>query len=60
MKLLISSGSWSMFIGRSHPLLVHLPIGILLIACVLTLHARREKLRHQQSAQPTIFLASPQ
>jgi uncharacterized membrane protein len=58
MKLLISSGSWGMFIGRSHPLLVHLPIGILLIACVLTLLARREKWRHLQSAQPTILLAA--
>ncbi|HEY9259480.1 c-type cytochrome domain-containing protein [Chitinophaga sp.] len=58
MKLLISTGSWSMFIGRSHPLLVHLPIGILLIACILTLLARREKWRHLQSALPTILLAA--
>ncbi|MGO4292531.1 c-type cytochrome domain-containing protein [Chitinophaga sp. RAB17] len=58
MKLLISTGSWSMFIGRSHPLLVHLPIGILLIACILTLLARREKWRYLQSALPTILLAA--
>lgn len=58
MKLLISTGSWSMFIGRSHPLLVHLPIGILLIAFILTLLARREKWRHLQSALPTVLLAA--
>ena len=56
MKLLISSGNWSMFIGRSHPLLVHLPIGILLIAFVLTILSRREKWRHLQSALPTVLL----
>ncbi|MBO9728815.1 MAG: hypothetical protein J7623_09275 [Chitinophaga sp.] len=56
MRLLINTGSWSMFIGRSHPLLVHLPIGILLIACILTLLARREKWRHLQGALPATLL----
>ncbi|MFX1706572.1 hypothetical protein PV783_21565 [Chitinophaga sp. CC14] len=58
MRLLISSGSWSMFIGRSHPLLVHLPIGILIIAFILTLLACREKWRHVQTALPAVLLAA--
>lgn len=58
MRLLINTGSWSMFIGRSHPLLVHLPIGILIIAFILTLLARREKWQHLQRALPIVFLAA--
>ncbi|PSL44826.1 putative membrane protein [Chitinophaga niastensis] len=58
MKLLLSSGSWSMFIGRSHPLLVHLPIGILIIAFVLAMLAQRQKWAHLKSALPLVLLAA--
>lgn len=40
----------SEFIGRFHPLLVHLPIGILLLACFFQLLAAREKYRLLQPA----------
>lgn len=40
----------SEFIGRFHPLLVHLPIGILLLACFFQLLAVREKYRVLQPA----------
>jgi uncharacterized membrane protein len=38
------------FIGRFHPLLVHLPIGILLIAALFQWMSRREKFRSLQMA----------
>ena len=40
----------SEFIGRFHPLLVHLPIGILLLACFFQLLAAREKYSNLQPA----------
>ncbi|NLR59068.1 hypothetical protein HGH93_13215 [Chitinophaga polysaccharea] len=58
MKLLMNNGSWGMLLGRSHPLLVHLPIGILLIAFILILLSRREKWRHLQGALPVVLLAA--
>lgn len=33
--MILLQGGWGLFIGRFHPLLVHLPIGILIIAFVL-------------------------
>ena len=44
----------SEFIGRFHPLLVHLPIGILLLACFFQLLAAREK---YSNLQPAIGIA---
>lgn len=38
------------FIGRFHPLLVHLPIGILLMACLFYWLGRRNKYQHLRSA----------
>lgn len=38
------------FIGHLHPLLVHLPIGILLLACFFQLIAAREKYAHLEQA----------
>ncbi|MEO6314152.1 MAG: c-type cytochrome domain-containing protein [Chitinophagaceae bacterium] len=40
----------SEFIGRFHPVLVHLPIGILLVACFFQLLAGRQKYLHLQHA----------
>lgn len=34
---------WSLFFGRFHPLLVHVPIGIILFAAILTVIARYNK-----------------
>lgn len=38
------------FLARLHPALVHLPIGILVVACVLQLLSLREKFRYLQPA----------
>jgi uncharacterized membrane protein len=45
------------FIGHFHPLLVHLPIGILLTALFLQWLSRKEKYRSYQSAVPIVLLA---
>lgn len=37
-------GSWTMFFGRFHPLLVHLPIGILVIAFLLEALSKAKRL----------------
>ncbi len=44
------------FIGHLHPLLVHLPIGILLIALLLQWLSRKEKYKTLQSAVPITLL----
>lgn len=47
MDLLLQAapqGSWSLFIGRFHPLLVHLPIGMLLVAFILEWLSRIRRL----------------
>ncbi|ATL48684.1 hypothetical protein COR50_16785 [Chitinophaga caeni] len=56
MNLQIDQGSWGEFLGRSHPLLVHLPIGILLLAMVLALLARKEQWGKLRSSIPIILL----
>jgi mono/diheme cytochrome c family protein/uncharacterized membrane protein len=43
------------FFGSFHPVLVHLPIGILLIALLLEWLCRKEKYASQRPAIPTIF-----
>lgn len=43
------------FIGRFHPLLVHLPIGILLIGLLLLWVSRKEKFSGLRQAAPLIF-----
>ncbi len=42
-------------IGRFHPVLVHLPIGILLLACFFQLLTVREKFSFLQPAVPVMF-----
>ena len=44
------------FIGHFHPLLVHLPIGILLIALLLQWLSRKEKYKALQPAIPIVLL----
>lgn len=44
------------FVGRLHPLLVHLPIGILLIALLIFALSVKEKYKSLQSALPILFL----
>jgi uncharacterized membrane protein len=44
------------FIGHLHPVLVHLPIGILLIACLFIWQARRDKFAHLQPVINIILL----
>jgi uncharacterized membrane protein len=43
-------------IGHLHPLLVHLPIGFLLIACLFIWQARKDKFAHLQPAINIILL----
>ena len=47
----------SEFIGHFHPLLVHLPIGILLMGLLLQWLSRKEKYRQLQAAVPVTLLA---
>lgn len=44
------------FIGRFHPLLVHLPIGILLLALLFEVLSRKERYRAVQAAIPFVLL----
>ncbi|MBO9153315.1 c-type cytochrome domain-containing protein [Chitinophaga sp. GCM10012297] len=37
-------GNWSLFIGRFHPLLVHLPIGMLIVAFILEVMSKNRRL----------------
>ncbi len=41
---ILLQGNWSLFIGRFHPLLVHLPIGMLIIAFVLEVMSKNRRL----------------
>ena len=45
------------FIGHLHPVLIHLPIGILLLACLFLWLSRKEKFKHLQSALHIILLS---
>ena len=44
------------FIGHFHPVLVHLPIGILLMGLLLQWLSQKEIYKHLQSAVPLVFL----
>ena len=48
--------SISEFIGHLHPVLVHLPIGILLLACLFIWQSRKDRYEHLQPAINTILL----
>lgn len=45
------------FLGHLHPVVVHLPLGFLLLAFIFHLLAGRKKLNHLQQAVPFILLA---
>jgi len=45
-------------IGRFHPLIVHLPIGMLILAFILELASRKAKFAHLQTAMPFILLVT--
>jgi len=49
--------SISQFIGHLHPALIHLPIGILLIALLLQWLSRKQKYAPLQTAVPIVLLA---
>ncbi|MDQ6477071.1 c-type cytochrome domain-containing protein [Dyadobacter sp. LHD-138] len=42
--ILLQSSGWTLFVGRFHPVLVHLPIGFLLIAALLEIGRRAGKI----------------
>jgi len=48
--------AFAQFIGRLHPLLVHLPVGILLLALLFEALSRRERYRAVQTAIPFVLL----
>jgi len=48
----------SQFVGRFHPLLVHLPIGFLLLLAVLELLAVRPRFKHLATASRVILIVS--
>jgi uncharacterized membrane protein len=52
-KLLLSIPE---FIGHLHPVLVHLPIGILLVACLFIWQASKDKFAHLQPAINVLLL----
>lgn len=47
--MILQASSWALFIGRFHPLLVHLPIGFLLIAAFLEVGRRTGKIAVSES-----------
>jgi len=47
---------WLYFFGRFHPLLVHLPIGILLVALAMEIASRRTAYAHLRPAVPFVLL----
>jgi len=49
---------WVLFFGRFHPLIVHLPIGFLLIAGILELGRRLGKLQFSNGTMSTILFGS--
>jgi len=43
--MLLKVSDWVIFLGRFHPLAVHLPIGILLLAAIIALISRKKRFR---------------
>ena len=46
------------FLGRFHPLVVHLPIGFLLLAILMEFAGKREKYKHLTAALPFVWMLS--
>lgn len=55
--MILLETNWSLFIGRLHPLVVHLPIGFLLIAAVMEWFARKPKYKSIDGAISFVLLA---
>lgn len=58
MLLLQAPSDWALFFGHFHPLIVHLPIGFLLIAGILELGRRLSKINISDSAISAILFWS--
>lgn len=58
LAILLQLSDWALFIGRFHPLLVHLPIGFLLIALFLEIGQRLGKLSVTESTKSFILLVA--
>lgn len=56
--LLLEASGWALFAGRFHPLLVHLPIGFLLIAALLEVGRRTNGIQVSSSTIAFILLWS--
>lgn len=56
--LFLQSSDWTIFIGRFHPVLVHLPIGILMITAFLEIFRRLDKIIVSESLIRLLFLLS--
>ncbi|CAG5011670.1 hypothetical protein DYBT9275_04997 [Dyadobacter sp. CECT 9275] len=55
---LLQASGWALFIGRFHPVLVHLPIGFLLIAALLEIGRRTGRIGVSESAMSFILFWS--
>ncbi|MCE6990686.1 c-type cytochrome domain-containing protein [Dyadobacter sp. CY323] len=55
---LLQASSWTIFIGRFHPALVHFPIGFLLLAALLEIGRRTGKVPVQESTIRFILFVS--
>ncbi len=56
--MILLANDLSAFIGRFHPLIVHLPIGFITMAVLLHWLSRKEKFKNLKTAMPTILLLS--
>ncbi len=56
--LFLQSSGWGPFLGRLHPLLVHLPIGFLLLAVLLEIGQRTGRLSVSESVKSFVLLCS--
>lgn len=57
-NLLVQSSDWAIFIGRFHPVLVHLPIGFLIITTLLEVLRRFDKVVISESLIRFLLLLS--
>jgi uncharacterized membrane protein len=51
-----STSDWAMFLGHFHPLVVHLPIGMLIMAAILEWLSRKKIYRHFSQPLLLFFL----
>lgn len=58
LSILTQVSDWAIFIGRFHPLLVHLPIGFIVIALFLEIGQRTGKLAVTENTKSFVLLAA--